>query len=54
MHITDTFVEFIGTVKDDLTLRALTTVALGNSLDLKAVNAVVEFAHSAKGAGVLA
>jgi len=54
MHINDTYIEFIGRVKDDLSLQALTTISLGNVLDLKAVNAVVEFAHQPKGEGVLA
>lgn len=54
MKIDDGYVEIIGTVKDDLTVRALTSIDLGKSLDMKAVNAVVEFGHSAKGEGVLA
>ena len=54
MHIEDPYVEIIGTVKDDLTVRALTSINLGTSLDMAAVNAVIEFAHSSKGAGVLA
>lgn len=54
MHIEDSYVEIIGTVKDDLTVRALTSINLGPKLDMKAVNAVVEFAHSSKGSGVLA
>lgn len=54
MHIEDTYIEIIGSVKEDLTVRALTSINLGMSLDMKAVNAVVEFAHSSKGAGILA
>ncbi|RSH88075.1 uncharacterized protein EHS24_000602 [Apiotrichum porosum] len=54
MHIEDTYVEIIGSVKDDLTVKALTSINLGNTLDMKAVNAVVEYAHSSKGSGVLA
>lgn len=54
MHIEEkTFVEIIGAVKEDLTVRALTSFNLGTELDMSAVNAVVEFGHSSKGAGVL-
>ncbi|KAK6902945.1 hypothetical protein V866_008321 [Kwoniella sp. B9012] len=54
MHIGDGFIEIIGTVKDDLSIKAHTYIELGSQLDMKAVNAVVEFAHSGKGQGVLA
>ncbi|KAK1925038.1 replication factor A protein 3 [Papiliotrema laurentii] len=54
MHLSDTFVEIIGTVKDDLTIKAFLGFNMGNSLDMKAVNAVVELAQSHKGEGVLA
>lgn len=55
MHVEEgTFIEIIGSVKDDLTVRALTSINLGNQLDMKAVNAVVEFSHSSKGQGILA
>lgn len=54
MHIEDKFVEIIGSVRDDLTVRALTSINLGPTLDMKAVNAVVEYTHSGKGQGVLA
>lgn len=54
MHIEEgTYVEIIGSVKEDLTVRALTSFNLGSNLDMKAVNAVVEFGHSSKGEGVL-
>jgi replication factor A3 len=54
MHLSEgAFVEIIGSVKDDLTVRALTSFALGDSIDMKGVNAVVEFGHSSVGAGVL-
>ncbi|WWC61111.1 uncharacterized protein I303_103689 [Kwoniella dejecticola CBS 10117] len=53
MHIGDGFVEIIGSVKDDLTIKAHTYIELGSDIDMKAVNAVVEFAHSGKGQGVL-
>ncbi|KAL1409691.1 hypothetical protein Q8F55_003687 [Vanrija albida] len=54
MHIEDTYVEIIGNVKEDLSIRALTSINLGNALDMNAVNAVVEYSHSSKGSGVLA
>ncbi|WOO79716.1 Replication factor A protein 3 [Vanrija pseudolonga] len=54
MHIEGTYVEIIGNVKEDLSIRALTSINLGNSLDMNAVNAVVEYSHSSKGSGVLA
>ncbi|TXT06076.1 hypothetical protein VHUM_03549 [Vanrija humicola] len=54
MHIEDTYVEIIGNVKEDLSIRALTSINLGNTLDMSAVNAVVEYTHSSKGSGVLA
>ncbi|WVQ71696.1 hypothetical protein IAR50_001237 [Cryptococcus sp. DSM 104548] len=53
MHIQDEYVEIIGTVKEDSTIKAHTHVGLGKSLDMKAVNSVVEFSHSSIGAGVL-
>lgn len=54
MHIEEgTYVEIIGSVKEDLTVRALTSFNLGTNLDMAAVNAVVDFGHSSKGAGVL-
>ncbi|GFZ46118.1 hypothetical protein JCM24511_04364 [Saitozyma sp. JCM 24511] len=53
MHLSDGYVEIIGTVKDDNTIKALTNIDLGNSLDMKAVDHIVEFAHSSKGEGVL-
>jgi replication factor A3 len=34
MHIEDTYVEIIGTVKEDLTIKALTNINLGNSLGM--------------------
>jgi hypothetical protein len=82
MHLSDGFVEIIGTVKEDGTVKALTNIDLGNNIgefsrrctgpelpssleravwrssrkltgtDMKAVNNVVEFAHSSKGEGV--
>ncbi|ORY23052.1 replication factor A protein 3 [Naematelia encephala] len=52
-HIATTFVEIIAMVKDDLTLKCLTSIDLGDSIDMKAVNNVVDFANSSKGAGVL-
>ncbi|WRT67146.1 uncharacterized protein IL334_004112 [Kwoniella shivajii] len=52
MHIGDGYVEIIGMVKDDLSIKAHTYIELGSNLDMKAVNAVVEFAHSPKGQGV--
>ncbi|KAK4686562.1 replication factor A3, partial [Tremellales sp. Uapishka_1] len=52
MHIADTYVEIIGQVKDDLSIKALTSISLGNELDMKAVQAVVNFANSATGEGV--
>ncbi|WVR05256.1 hypothetical protein IAU60_002268 [Kwoniella sp. DSM 27419] len=54
MHIGDGYVEIIGSVKDDLSIKAHTYIELGSNLDMKAVNAVVELAHSDKGQGVLA
>ncbi|WWD15922.1 hypothetical protein CI109_100346 [Kwoniella shandongensis] len=54
MHIADQYVEIIGTVKDDLSIKAHTHIGLGDKLDLKAVDAIVEFSHSGKGQGVLA
>ncbi|WWC90023.1 uncharacterized protein L201_004953 [Kwoniella dendrophila CBS 6074] len=53
MHIGDGYVEIIGMVKDDLSIKAHTYIELGSDLDMKAVNAVVELAHSGKGQGVL-
>lgn len=68
MHIEDPYVEIIGNVKDDLTIKALTNINLGKNLgealsshrgiqltvtDLKAVDAVVQFGNSSKGEGVL-
>ncbi|OXG21504.1 replication factor A3 [Cryptococcus neoformans Tu401-1] len=53
MHIADQYVEIIGTVKEDLTIRAHTHIGLGNNLDLKAVNNVIEFSHSPIGQSVL-
>ncbi|KLT45676.1 putative single-stranded DNA binding protein 12k chain [Cutaneotrichosporon oleaginosum] len=54
MHLTEgAYFEIIGSVKDDLTVRALTSFALSSPIDMKAVNAVVEFGHSSVGAGVL-
>ncbi|KAL7423939.1 hypothetical protein Q5752_001524 [Cryptotrichosporon argae] len=54
MHIEDPFVEIIGLVKDRTNLKALTSINLGKKLDMKAVDAVVEFGHSSKGQGILA
>ncbi|BEJ18208.1 hypothetical protein CspHIS471_0704850 [Cutaneotrichosporon sp. HIS471] len=54
IHLTEgAFFEIVGSVKEDLTVRALTSFALGDNIDMKAVNAVVEFGHSSTGAGVL-
>ncbi|ORX39890.1 replication factor A protein 3 [Kockovaella imperatae] len=53
MHIADTYVEIIGSVKDDLSLKALTSINLGDRLDMKAVQAVIEFSQSSKGEGIL-
>lgn len=53
MHIEDPYVEIIGNVKDDLTIKALTNINLGKALDMKAVDAVVQFGNSSKGEGVL-
>ncbi|KIR25425.1 replication factor A3 [Cryptococcus deuterogattii 99/473] len=60
MHIADQYVEIIGTVKEDLTIRAHTHIGLGNNLGqcnlaiyLRAVNSVIEFSHSPIGQGVL-
>ncbi|WVN86804.1 uncharacterized protein L203_101977 [Cryptococcus depauperatus CBS 7841] len=53
MHISEEYIEIIGTVREDLTIKAHTHVNLGKSLDLKAVNSVVEFGHSSIGQGVL-
>ncbi|CAD6569607.1 MAG: hypothetical protein TREMPRED_005329 [Tremellales sp. Tagirdzhanova-0007] len=54
IHIEDTFVEIIGSVKDDLTVKALTNINLGSNIDMKAVQALVEFGNSSRGEGVLA
>ncbi|KAI9638275.1 replication factor A protein 3 [Dioszegia hungarica] len=52
MHMADPFVEIIGTVKEDNTVKALTSINLGKTLDMKAVDQVVELANSSKGSGV--
>ncbi|ODN98533.1 replication factor A3 [Cryptococcus wingfieldii CBS 7118] len=52
MHIQDEYVEIIGTVKEDSTVKAHTHIGLGKSLDMKAVNSVVDFSHSDIGSGV--
>ncbi|OCF35457.1 replication factor A3 [Kwoniella heveanensis CBS 569] len=54
MHIEDGFVEIIGLVKEDLSIKAHTFIQLSKPIDMKAVNNVIEFAHSSKGQGVLA
>ncbi|WVF72158.1 hypothetical protein IAT40_006970 [Kwoniella sp. CBS 6097] len=54
MHIEEGFVEIIGLVKEDLSVKAHTYIELSNPVDMKAVDNVVEFAHSNKGQGVLA
>lgn len=55
MHMEEgSYVEIIGVVRDDLTVRAENAINLGNKLDMKTVDAVVEFGHSSKGQGVLA
>jgi replication factor A3 len=69
MHMSDKFVEIIGNVKDDMTIKALTSINLGDSLgafrrlhnheaganvaDMKAVQALIEFAQTEKGEGIL-
>ncbi|WVQ78278.1 hypothetical protein IAT38_000363 [Cryptococcus sp. DSM 104549] len=53
MHIAESNVEIIGTVKDDLSIKAHTHIDLGPNLDMKSVNAVVEYSHLPIGDSVL-
>ncbi|KAJ9120778.1 hypothetical protein QFC22_002711 [Naganishia vaughanmartiniae] len=48
------YCEIIGRVNEDLTVKVLWCMNLGDNLDLSIVDKVVELAHSEKGQGILA
>ncbi|KAG7530718.1 hypothetical protein FFLO_04826 [Filobasidium floriforme] len=51
-NISDPFVEILGKVNDDLTIKVFSSMNLGSDLDLGVVEKVVQLAHTDKASGV--